>query len=469
MNTINLPSSNDQNILVDKIRLANQSKAVLNLLPGPHLTKPGYNQKIPIDKNGLHITGSLGTGGCSSIQRPDHAIDLNRSDNNYGLFFIPSEPTPEDWASIRVWQTYTDTDTHKTFEYAIIIRGVITIENLELDCNMGNQGLPVSMSANLIEHSCMLGFAGQRYANPQYPNKFIFVGFESVTLNNIRANRGGYADDILIGRGYFRPNIGKVSINTITSQNRINEKRSTITFSGLTQNVEVTNADIFRLEAEETSVHWKNLPGEPINPSNQYSYWKLNSIVCDILDLAAKGQAIFLDAHKIESRKSTNLYQLGGLMQNCTFNLLPQFIRLNRLNALVFKEVTWIFLADVNGKVLGLAPRAQSGELCSATFQQNTFKVKGNFTKGQLIETEHSAQTPTESNNAVNLEFINCNYDERFGSVNLPDAHIAQIREKGTWKFTLSDFRGVPWERMLLIPHDVRPSTNAGNLVITIT
>jgi hypothetical protein len=114
---------------------------------------------------------------------------------------------------------------------------------------------------------------------------------------------------------------------------------------------------------------------------------------------------------------------------------------LNRLNALIFKKVTWLFTADANGEVFGLALRAQYGETCSAVFKHNTFKVKGSFTKGVLIESEYSRVLPE---NSVNFEFSNCVYDKRFGSTAFPNTYIAEAYERGHWTFNLSDFVGLP-------------------------
>ena len=92
-----LPSS-DENRLTNTINDPNRGNRPIILMPGQHLTKPGRNESIPIGKNGLHIKGFLSVGEFSSIKRPDNAIDLNNSDSNYGLFFVPSAPTPDEWA-----------------------------------------------------------------------------------------------------------------------------------------------------------------------------------------------------------------------------------------------------------------------------------------------------------------------------------------------------------------------------------
>ncbi len=471
---ITLWPSVDANKLVDTIAEANRDNKRIVLMPGPHLTKPGRSLRIPIDKNGLNIKGTLSTGEYSSIKRSNNSIDLAHSDSNYGLFFIPAKPTDREWTAVEKWSIYKTVDPEsgiiKTFEYSVIIRGAIRFEGLELDCNMGDQGLPETMPSEKIEHSAMLGFCGEKYSNDAYPGKFIFVAFESVTINNIRTTRGGYADDIWISRGYFRPNIRKVSINNITSKNRVNNKRATISFSGLAQNVEIQNANIFKLEAEEASSKWDELPGEQVTRANQYSFWKLKNIVCEMFDLAAKGQAIFLNADNIESKRSTNLYQLGGVIKNSTFNMLPQPTPLNRLNALTFQKVNWIFTAFRNdkGNFIAISPRAQYGEPCSATFIENDFRVNGNLATDAtteqhcLIETEYMPDT----GNAVTLEFRNCTYDRRFGR----DAKtfIAKIVSRGQYKFKIDDLMGIPVAKALMIKPTATITTIDNNLKISI-
>lgn len=468
------PSANPDT-LVNAIVQANRDNRRIVLMPGKHLTKPGQNVRIPLGNNGLQIRGTLGTGEFSSIKRPKDSIDLVHSDSNYGLFFIPAAPTDSEWASVSDWKTHTKTDPDTgaviTFKYSVIIRGVIKIDSVELDCNMGKQGLPETMPSEKIEHSAMLGFSGEKYTNNAYPGKIIFVGFESVSINNIRTTRGGYADDIWITRGYFRPNIGNVSLTNITSKNRVNYKRATISFSGLVQNVSIKKADIFKLEAEEASVRWDELPGDAITPENKYSNWVLKNIKCEMLDLAAKGQAIFLAADTIQSTKSTNLYQVGGLIQNSIFTMQPAPTPLNRLNAMTFKRVNWIFTAfrNLKGNFIGIAPRPQYDEPCSATFIQNVFKVKGALVTDDeteqhcLIETEYLSGT----GNKVTLEFRDCSYDNRFG---IDDkTYIAKVSSAGQWIFRKSDFMGIPVDEALLIRPGATVTTVGNKITITIS
>lgn len=470
---ITLWPSADQDALVSAIKEANRDNKRIVLMPGPHLTKPAHNQKIQINKNGLTITGTLSPGEFSSIKRPNNAIDLLHSDGNYGLFFVPAAPTNAEWASITHWDTHTTTNPEtgavSSFKYAVILRGAIKIENLELDCNMGMQGLPAVYPSEKIEHSAMLGFSGEKYKNDAYPGKFIFAGFEKVTIANIRTTRGGYADDIWISRGYFRPNIGKVSIKGISSTNRVNSKRATISFSGLTGKVEITEANIFKLEAEEGG-RWDELPGEPITAANKYSMWKLKNIKCEMFDLAAKGHAIFLDANNVESTRSTNLYQLGGVIKNSTFHMQEQPTPLNRLNDLTFKNVTWIFSAyrNTKGNFIGIAPRPQYGERCSAKFINNTFRVNGHLVTDAsteqhcLIETEYLA----EAGNEVKFGFSGCTYDARFGHDT--KTYIAKVMSRGHWKFRKSDFGGIPVERALLIRPTATVNITGDFVLITV-
>ncbi len=474
---INLPSSSDEDSLVNAIRLANDENQVLILGAGPHLTKPGKNLKIKINGNGLHIKGSLSAGEYSSIKRPDSAIILDNYDFNYGLYFIPSEPTDKEWSMTPgPWKTYSD------FEYKVIIRGAITIENLELDCNMGNQGLPENIPGeNRPEHSTMLGFAGQKYQHPTMANRYIYVGFEIVTIKHLQTVRGGYADDIWISRGYFRPNIRKVVIDNITSdinnlinpRPRINKKRATISFSGLAQNIEITNAKIYKLESEDTTtLHWNAMPGEDLTADNQYSFWKLKNIACESLDLAAKGKSIFVDADNIVTSASASLYQVGGMIQNSVFNLLGEVTVLNRLNNLIFTNVTWLFSAYQNseGYFFGIYPNLQknSTEPCMAKFIYNFFIVKGALTINNAPPKNFLIHSESAVAGSVDLEFLNCFYDKRFVRDEIDNTYIGDIRTRGKWKFTVADFRGISTDKVLRIITGASQTTGGGILEITV-
>lgn len=82
-------------------------------------------------------------------------------------------------------------------------------------------------------------------------------------------------------------------------------------------------------------------------------------------------------------------------------------------------NVTWIFSAyrNTKGNFIGIAPRPQYGERCSAKFINNTFRVNGHLVTDAsteqhcLIETEYLA----EAGNEVKFGFSGCTYDARFG------------------------------------------------------
>ena len=116
---------------------------------------------------------------------------------------------------------------------------------------------------------------------------------------------------------------------------------------------------------------------------------------------------------------------------------------------------------------MGLAPKSQYGDECSAIFEQNIFKIKDNesFNSGFLIETEYSI---TPATNIVNLEFRQCVYDSRVGSVAFPNTHIAKVYERGHWKFKVADFGGIPQNMALSIRPTATTTTNGDFLEVTI-
>jgi hypothetical protein len=71
--TIQLPPSGDTDALTEAIKTASATNQPLVLLPGAHLTKPGYNLTIPVGPNGLDMSGT----SDALIQRPDHSVGCN--------------------------------------------------------------------------------------------------------------------------------------------------------------------------------------------------------------------------------------------------------------------------------------------------------------------------------------------------------------------------------------------------------
>jgi hypothetical protein len=143
-----LPPSDSQDALVDGFAQALAGDGTLLLEGRTYFTRPGVNEHIAVGAGGLRIrsTGpsplpppSDGTPAVTQavIRRQDHALSASAPDFNYGLFFIPTEPTPDEIAQA-TWKTFTDA-TDVTFEFAVVMRGSIEISHLLIDCNMQNQ------------------------------------------------------------------------------------------------------------------------------------------------------------------------------------------------------------------------------------------------------------------------------------------------------------------------------------------
>jgi hypothetical protein len=185
-----LPPSTSPDALVEAIQQASALGVALLLEPGTHFTKPGRNQRIAIGANGLEIRLAAPPAGTPQstlpavIKRPDLAINLQAPDDNYGLFFIPSPPTPTELAGITTWKPYGDGTNS---EYGVVTRGQIAITDVSVDCNMHQQKIE-TLPKNAAEQSAMLGFAGRGYPAPPSSTgrqRTVYVGFQSVTLTDV--------------------------------------------------------------------------------------------------------------------------------------------------------------------------------------------------------------------------------------------------------------------------------------------
>lgn len=432
-----LPSSTSQDALVEAIQQASALGVPLVLEAGTHFTKPGRVRRIPIGANGIQIrpvdppTGATQASGPAVITRPDFSVDIQAPDDNYGLFFIPSPPTSAEIAGVTRWKL--DDGGKEPFEYAVVIRGQISIVGVSVDCNMGRQNIE-PLPKNAAGHSAMLGFAGHGYPAPPSSTgrkRVVYVGFESVALTDVQTVNGGYADDVWLSRGYFNPNIERVDIERFRSTNRVSPQRASISFSGVCQNVRITDADLYSLHMEETSIDYKDLPRH--SDVFQPSAWYLRGITARDISLGAKGKVYVLDASDLTTTASFSLYQAGGVIRNSTLRRGSE-IRLFRLDDVVFDNVTWILDPEDTGKVHGIYPYPQYGDPCSVTFHQNTFLVTGNPTAGEIIT---SAYSRVEPNNHVTVTATGCTYPETFGrSADMP---IARAGERGDWTFALHD------------------------------
>ena len=106
--------------------------------------------------------GNPGPLTVATIQRPKFSVGDNPQhviDDNYGIFFIPSQPTKPELAGLQFQFHPPLPPANIPFEFAIIQRGDLKIGDITLDCNMGQQKL----KPKTAPHSFMLGFSGAAY------------------------------------------------------------------------------------------------------------------------------------------------------------------------------------------------------------------------------------------------------------------------------------------------------------------
>jgi hypothetical protein len=421
-----LPASTNEEALVKAIGDATTQGVPLLLGPGTHLTKPGRRNLIAISGHGLAIHSEQ-PESPATIKRPDGAIDRAKPDENHGLFFVPDRPTDDELAHME-WQQRSD--GHGAFELGVINRGAIQIDGVRVDCNMGQQDLE-EVAQDAAEHSCMLGFRGMRYDYLDSPRRTVYVGFESVLLTNIVTDNGGYAGDIWFSRqGDFYPDVLYVGVDRLVSTPRvINRDRATLDFSGLCQNVTITNSQIFELGMEDTAHPRDRLRADPFF---QPSRWWLSNITMDKLDLAADGKVYHIYGSGLRTSEYCNIYEAGGVISDSAFRV-GQNRRLIRENGLQFRNVTWTLDPDPDGNSPGLKPTAQYGDPCNVSFINNVFNVSGSVSKGQIFDSEYT-HDPV---NRVQVMAIGCHYPDNFG---YDEARpIANLQERGLWWFAPAD------------------------------
>jgi hypothetical protein len=421
-----LPASTDEDALVKAIGDATAQGVPLVLGPGVHLTKPGRDNRIAISEHGL-IIHSEQPESPATIMRPDGAIHLASPDDNHGLFFVPEGPSADELAGME-W--HQGSDAHGALEFGVINRGVIRIDGVRVDCNMGQQGLETLVDV-VVEHSCMLGFHGTRCDIPGGPRRTVFVGFESVLLTDIVTDNGGYAADIWFSRqGDFYPDVLYVGADRLVSTPRvINRDRATLDFSGLCQNVTITNSQIFELGMEDTAHPRDRLRADPFF---QPSRWWLSNITMDKLDLAADGKVYHIYGSGLRTSEYCYIYEAGGVISDSAFRVGSNR-RLIRENGLQFRNVTWTLDPDSNGNSPGLKPTAQDGDPCNVSFINNVFNVPGNVSEGQIFDSEYT-HDPV---NRVQVVAIGCHYPDNFG---YDEARpIANLQERGLWWFAPDD------------------------------
>lgn len=442
--TIQLPPSGDTSALTNAIEMATATNQSLVLLPGVHLTRPGYNLTIPIGPNGLHLSGTPD----ALIQRPDQSIGTNplhRTDNNYGLFLVPARPLIPASADME-WQTFQPAVGPPT-EFIVMTSGTVTISDVTLDCNMGNQGL-TGLPKKLVEHNAMLGISGTQYdfSIPQGPRRTVFIGFEEVRLENLTLVRGGFADDVMFPPSYFRPNIAHVTVSNVTSGPRLNTFRASVAFTGLSQQIAVRDCNLDSLGFEEDTP-WSEYPG-PGGPFER-SLCSVDQVQSRAMNFAAKGDVLTITGSALDVKESFSINEASGAISDSHFVVATENRRLFRLRDFHFDNCTWVLKPDATKNVYGIVPRAAYDVPFSATFHNNSFLVEGGFQSGQIIETDHS---PAGSTNSVTARFTNCTYQPGFGAATNPHTHIAKLAERGDYTFDLSDLQGLPPDQAISAP-----------------
>jgi hypothetical protein len=432
-----LPPSDSQTALVDAIHLATRSGRDLLLEPGVHYTKPGFRQMIPIGPRGMRLasTASPKSSAKAVIRRPDHAIPPETRSFNYGLFFIPSPPTSTEKAEA-IWKT--SQDSNGPFEYAVVMRGSISIGDLVVDCNMGSQDLE-SAPKDAAEHSAMIGFSGFSYAVDPGTNKVsrrMYIGFESVTLQDMGFLNGGYADDVWFppAGGLFHPNIDQVVIERIVSKRRLDPHRSTIDFSVPCANIAIKDADIYQLHAE-SDADWRQAPrkDDAFTPSR----WTLDNIKTRIMIFSVQGKVIQLKAGHLTVTEGCEISLAGGKIADSSLSIFSgKNSRFFNLDGLFFENTTLRLKANDQGVVDGVMLGCRGNNTCIASFHNSRFEVDGGFSSGQLINSAYSA---AETGNVVTATFRDCAYQAGFGTDENPNAKVAMVKERGTWTFLRQD------------------------------
>lgn len=428
-------SAADEPPLPDAIASASALDVPLLLGPGVHLTEPGRNNTIPIGANGLTIGPAMPPPAKPpTLRRPDHSIPLDHADDNHGLFFVPSAPGRDevDGLTWRHYQRRTD-----EFEFAIVLRGTIRIEGLDVDCNMGQQGLEALPTGRTAEHSCMLGFAGRRYLVGKSPGtglrRFVFVGFESVELLDLRVANGGYADEVWFSRGYFHPNIAHVRVERLVATDRVNTKRATVDFSGLCLDIRIADSEFFRLGCEATDVPYSEMPR--MTREFHPSVWTLSDLGLQGVDLGAHGRSYVVRGTRLSTSEQCIIHEAGGSITDSALTVTDRQ-RLIAMDRFTFRDVDWT-LRTSDGRTLGLKVTADRGRSSAVSFLDNTFHVEGAATEQVVIDSEYSNGVPE---NRVRVVAKGCRYPTTFGHANEPP--IAHVYERGRWTFAAADLEG---------------------------
>src|SRR5262249_43390167 len=161
-----------------------------------------------------------------------------------------------------------------------------------------------------------------------------------------------FADDIWFRPGYFRPNIGLVQLTRIVSKSRVNPRRASVSFSGLTQRVAMKDCtlDTLHLELDED---WSTFPGPNtgVKPGFQPSAWSLSKITARGMAFAAKGAVQTLTAANLDVRESFQVHFAAGSISASRLALSVEDRRLFGLRSFLFKNCVWNLAQGTGGAV----------------------------------------------------------------------------------------------------------------------
>lgn len=321
---------------------------------------------------------------------------------------------------------------------------------------MGNQSLD-SLAVDAAEHSSMLGFRGRAYtrsAAGAVPRRIVYVGFESVELTNLVIENGGYSGDVWVSRGGFYPNIVDVTVDRVTSTERVNRRRATLDFSGLARAITITRSDVASIGLEHTTaVTYDELPR--VEPDFVPSIWSLGDVATDGIEMGASGFVYEIDATRLTTRKFFYVDRASGTVSNSTL-VVDKRRRMNRLPGFEFHRVHWTLPPDGDGDVAGLRPTSLLGHPCRVAFVDNTFAAPGALT-GAILDSEYSNGNP---HNTVDVTALGCTYPDDFGAD--PSRPIARVNERGVWRFAQADLG--PLDPDVALPK--RPNEDVHRLIV---